>query len=52
MRQAYGSDSRERTEISAREARQARYGKPALYVLIGVLAGTVIGIAIAGFVIG
>lgn len=38
--------------LSGKEARQGRLGRPALYVLIVAVIGTVIGIGIVGFVIG
>jgi len=36
------------TELTTQEARQARWGKPVFYVLIGGICGTVLGYGIAG----
>jgi hypothetical protein len=38
--------------MTTREARQARLGKPVLYVLIGGICGTVLGYGIAGLMAG
>ena len=45
-------EGREPPELSPQEARQARPGKPVLYVLIGGVFGCLVGFVIAGLVIG
>jgi hypothetical protein len=42
----------EHTEMTPQEARQARFGKPVFYVLIGGIVGTVLGYGIAGMMAG
>lgn len=38
--------------MTTQEARQGRFGKPVLYVLIGGICGTVLGYALAGLAAG
>jgi hypothetical protein len=38
-------------QLTAEEARQARYGKPIFYVLVGGLFGSIVGLAVAGYYI-
>lgn len=52
MKRVMDQDGREHTEMTTREARQARFGKPVFYVLIGGIVGTVLGYGIAGLVAG
>ena len=52
MRRVTDDQGHEKTEMTTREARQARFGKPVLYVLIGGICGTVLGYGIAGLMAG
>lgn len=52
MKRVMDQDGREHTEVTAGEARQARFGKPVFYVLIGGICGTILGYGIAGLLAG
>ena len=48
MKRFHDGPGDEHIEVTTREARQARRGIPVLYVLIGGIAGTLVGIGIVG----
>ena len=52
MQRVTDQEGHNHTEVTTQEARQARYGKPVLYVLIGGICGTVLGYGIAGLLAG
>jgi hypothetical protein len=47
VRRVRDQDGDVHTELTTREARQARLGKPVFYVLIGGICGTILGYGIA-----
>ena len=51
MKRVTDSEGHGHVELTAQEARQARYGRPVLYVLIGGIVGTLVGYGIAGLLL-
>ncbi len=46
MKRVKDDETHEHVELSATEARQGRPDRPILYVLIGLIAGTIIGVGV------
>jgi hypothetical protein len=52
VRRVRDQDGDVHTELTTQEARQARFGKPVFYVLIGGICGTILGYGIAALLAG
>lgn len=52
MKRVTDREGHHHTEVTTEEARQARYGKPVFYVLIGGIIGTLLGYGLAGIFAG
>ena len=49
VRRVTDQDGDVHTELTTQEARQARFGKPVFYVLVGGICGTILGYGIAAY---
>jgi hypothetical protein len=50
MKHVTDAEGHDHVELTSREVRQGRLGRPVLYVLLAGLAGTLLGFVLAGMI--